>query len=235
MHSTSKSSLKIDWATHEAAKYACLNWHYSKSIPAGKLVKVGAWENGKFIGVVIFARGATPNLGKPYNLDQIECVELARIALTKHMTPVSRIAAFALKWLKKSNQKIRLVVSFADQTRGHNGGVYQAGNWVYTGIGSPATFYKINGKTTHPRSIGSLGYSQNLSGARSIDPNAEAIEMPGKHRYLMPFDEELRHRVIKLSKPYPKRVKQAMVDSLDTAAVHHRPTRSNEFTGVIKC
>jgi hypothetical protein len=42
----------------------------------------------------------------------------------------------------------------------------------------------------------------------------------------MPLDDEMRNQVAKLAKPYPKRVKQAMVDSLDTAAVHHRPTRS---------
>ena len=31
-----KANLKIDWATHEAAKYACTNWHYSKSVPINK-------------------------------------------------------------------------------------------------------------------------------------------------------------------------------------------------------
>lgn len=201
---------KVDWATHEAAKYACLTWHYSKSIPAGKLVKIGVWESNVFIGVVIFARGATPNLGRPYNLDQSECVELARIALTKHKTPVSKIMSLALKWLKKSNPKVRLVISFADQFQGHNGGIYQAGNWIYTGVGLPATFYKIHGKITHPRSIGSLGHSQSLAGAKKLDPNAEAIQIPGKHRYLMPLDKEIWQRTTKLIKPYPKREKQAM-------------------------
>jgi len=42
----------------------------------------------------------------------------------------------------------------------------------------------------------------------------------------MPLDDDMKNQVAKLAKPYPKRVKQAMVDSLDTAAVHHRPTRS---------
>jgi hypothetical protein len=42
-----KADLRIDWATHAAAKYACENWHYSGCMPVGKLVKVGAWESGK--------------------------------------------------------------------------------------------------------------------------------------------------------------------------------------------
>ena len=203
-----KPELKIDWASHEAAKYACENWHYSKCLPVGKLVKVGAWENGKYIGAVLFGRGATPNLGRPYGLNQDECVELVRIALTKHKTAVSKIAAFAIKWLKKTNPKLRLIVSFADQSQGHHGGIYQAGNWVYNGVGSPATFYMIHGKLTHPRSIGAKGLVQNISGARKIDPNAKAIEVPGKHRYLMPLDENMRAKIASLAKPYPKRVKK---------------------------
>jgi hypothetical protein len=205
-----KVSLKIDWATHEAAKYACENWHYSKCIPVGKLVKVGAWENNKYIGCVIFGRGATPNLGMPYNLTQDQCVELVRIALTKHKNPVSRIMALAIKFLQKSNPNLRLIVSFADSSQGHHGGIYQAGNWIYNGQGNPAKFYMIRGKLTHPRSIGAKGIVQNIHGARQIDPNAKVVDVPGKHRYLMPLDEEMRRRIIKLAEPYPKREKQAM-------------------------
>jgi len=207
-----KADLRIDWATHEAAKYACVNWHYSGCLPAGKLVKVGAWEHGKFIGVVLFGRGATPNLGRPYQLGQDECVELVRIALTKHDSPVSRIASLEMKFLGRSNPKLRLVVSFADQSQGHHGGIYQAGNWIYNGQGGPAKFYMIRGKLTHPRSIGAKGLVQNIHGARQIDPNATVVDVPGKHRYLMPLDADMRARIMPLAKPYPKRAKQAMTD-----------------------
>lgn len=207
-----KPQLKIDWATHEAAKYACENWHYSGCLPVGKLVKVGAWEDGKFIGVVLFGRGATPNLGRPYNLAQDECVELTRIALTKHKSPVSKIASLALKFLRASNPKLRLVVSFADQTQGHHGGIYQAGNWIYNGAGTPAKFYMIHGRLTHPRSIGAKGLVQNIFGARKIDPNAETVLVAGKHRYLMPLDAEMKERILPLSKPYPKRVKEQALE-----------------------
>jgi len=207
-----KADLRIDWATHETAKYACVNWHYSGCLPAGKLVKVGAWECGKFIGVVLFGRGATPNLGKPYNLGQDECVELVRIALTKHENNVSRIAALAMKFLHKTNPKLRLIVSFADQSQGHHGGIYQAGNWVYTGQGATSRFWMVNGKVTHPRTVIERGGSNSLAGARNMDPSASAVMVPGKHRYLMPLDADMRARIMPLAKPYPKRAKQAMTD-----------------------
>ena len=206
--------LKIDWATHEAAKYAVMKWHYSKVMPMGKIIKIGVWEDKKFIGVVLFSRGATPNLGKPYNLDQTQCVELTRVALTKHVSNVSEIVSKSIKMLKKTNPGIKLIVSFADKSQGHHGGIYQAGNWVYTGTGSSAFFYRINGKLTHPRSIGAKGLPQNLEGAKKINKNAERVEIPGKHRYLMPLNKKTRRQILKLNKPYPKSVKSIEDDAL---------------------
>ena len=45
----SSVDLKVDWCSYEAAKYAVMHWHYSKTMPAGKTVKLGVWENGRFI------------------------------------------------------------------------------------------------------------------------------------------------------------------------------------------
>jgi hypothetical protein len=202
-----KPKLKIDWASHDAAKYACENWHYSRCIPKSKLSKVGVWENDKFIGVVIFGCGATPNLGKPYNLEQNQCIELVRIALTKHQTPVSRIVSIAIKLMHRSNPNLRLIVSFADVSQGHHGGIYQAGNWIYSGTGNEAKFYMIKGKLTHPRTLGLAGLIQNLDGAKKRDPNASVVIVPGKHRYLMPLNNEMRAKISHLVKPYPKREK----------------------------
>lgn len=197
-----KADLRIDWATHEAAKYACVNWHYSGCLPAGKLVKVGAWENGKFIGVVLFGRGASPTLGKKFKLGQDQCVELVRIALTKHDTPVSRIASLAMKFLGRSNPKLRLVVSFADPDKGHHGGIYQAGNWIFCGDSPSTTELFVKGRWVHWR--GGFYEKTEATPRRT---------MPGKHRYLMPLDADMRARILPLAKPYPKRAKQAMDDN----------------------
>lgn len=199
--------LRVAWATHDAASYACKHWHYSRSLPCGKLVKVGAWENDRFIGVVVFGRGASRNLSMPYNLQQDECVELTRIAMRDHQTPVSQTLARALRFLKRSNPRLRLVISFADTVQGHHGGIYQASNWIYTGTSNPDRCYKINGKQMHKRQLYSLGYGSKLEGARKLDPLATVVHTPGKHRYLMPLDKQMRRQVQPLQKPYPKRTK----------------------------
>ena len=203
----SKPELKLDWCSHEAAKYAVEHWHYSQCLPAGKLVKVGAWENGSYIGVIIFGRGANNNLGKPYGLTQVECCELVRIALTKHKVPVSKIAATAIRFLKKQSPGLRLIVSYADPEQGHHGGIYQAGNWIYCGKSQPQQEVIYNGRVMHKRTANALfGTIKGMAKSQIF----------WKHKYLMPLDDEMRKRILPLSKPYPKRVGS---DTQDTAGV----------------
>jgi hypothetical protein len=202
-----KPVLKIDWATHESAKFACTNWHYSNSLPVPPLVKIGVWENDVFIGVVLFSRGATPDLLKPYNLQQTEGCELTRIALNKHKTPVSRIMSIAFKFLKKNSPNLKLIVSFADQSKGHHGGIYQATNWIYAGLTAPSAEYWFKGKRWHPRQLSEKGYKIQFGNKRAVPKPSDCkkIKIPGKHRYLMPLDDNMREKIMYLSKPYPKR------------------------------
>lgn len=200
-----KPTLKIDWATHAAAKFAVENWHYSEVMPAGKLVKVGAWENGKFIGVVIFGRGANNNIGKPFSLEQTEACELVRIALKNHASPVSRIAAIAIRFLRDNSPGLRLIISYADPAQGHHGGIYQAGNWIYAGRSQAQQAVIHNGKEMHKRAASSLFGT--IKGMKKSP-------IAWKHKYLMPLDNETRKRILPLSKPYPKR---AGSDTKDTA------------------
>jgi hypothetical protein len=211
----SRPELKIDWCTHEAAKYAVEHWHYSKRMPKSKLAKFGVWEGGKFVGCVIFGVGATPEIAKPYELKSTEVCELVRVALAKHKTPVSRIIAICLRKLRKAMPGLRLVVSFADTSQGHHGGIYQAGNWLLVGS-TEYHAYKLKGEVVHPRAChhryGKGG--QSIAWLReNIDPSAQRILNGIKHKYLMPLDETMRRQIEPLRKPYPKRVRSVDSDT----------------------
>ena len=200
--------LKVDWCSHAAVKYACTNWHYSRAVPAGSLLKIGAWENGVFIGCVLFSHGANLHIGNPYGMTQFEAVELTRIAMTTHVTPVTQIVSRALRMLKQQCPGVKLVVSFADTDQEHIGGIYQAGNWIYTGLAGKNTMsaFIIHGKKTHPKTVYSRGWMSSIKWLReNIDPNAEIFITGGKHKYLYPLDKKTRKAIIHLSKPYPKK------------------------------
>lgn len=205
----SKAQLKLDWCTHEAAKYAVEHWHYSKRMPMPPLVKVGAWEDGQYIGCVLFARGANMNIGTPYRLATTEVAELVRVALTKHKTPVSRVMAIACRFLEKQSPGLRLLVSYADPSEGHHGGIYQACGWTYEGPCEEATQFFHEGRWKHQREVtaGAFGNPNNKRGWQSLPRR----KTPGKHKYLLPLDDAMRAQVAPLAKPYPKRVQDPRV------------------------
>lgn len=203
----SRPDLKIAGATYGAAKYACERWHYSGQLPMPPMIRLGVWENSCFIGVVIFSRGASPHLLDPYGLKQTEGCELTRVALKQHATPVTRIVAIAIRHLRKTTT-LKLIVSFADPAEGHHGGIYQGGNWIYTGMTKPSRMYWDGTRWLHQREATSKRtFGQNVQQKNYREMSTKL--MPGKHRYLFPLCDELRERLLKLAQPYPKRARSA--------------------------
>jgi hypothetical protein len=197
-------TLRLDWCTHEAAKYACEHWHYSKCIPKSKLAKIGVWEHDKFIGAVVFGVGANNNLSKPYALRSEQVCELVRVALKAHSAPVTRIVAIALKMLRAAFPNLRLVVSFADTEQGHKGTIYRAGGWIYAGASIPADEYLVNGKRWHGRSLRNTKPKTLTTRqyAKHLDPNALVIKGSRKLRFLMPLGNRARSIAERHRKPY---------------------------------
>ena len=189
--------LRVDWCDYKAAKFAVEHWHYSQTVPAGKIAKFGGWEDGRFVGAVLYSWGANNNIGKPYGLKQVEVCELVRVALTKHAAPVSQIVAATLRMLKAQSPGLRLIVSYADPREGHNGGIYQAMNWVYVGSSkSQKAGLDSKGNIVHKRTIHSL---------RGTLKGVELSAHLWKHKYLYPLDRAMRKQIAPLAKPYPKR------------------------------
>jgi hypothetical protein len=201
-----KADLKLDWCSYRAAKFATLRWHYSRSLPSSKTARIGVWENGRFIGAIVFAWGANLRLAGEFGLKMTECAELCRVALTRHLTPVSRIVAISVKMLKRAMPGIRLIVSYADPEHGHVGKIYQAMGWVYVGESKGPGAMMLKGKPTHRRTINSKYGTSSVAWLRQhVDGEVSIIRTLPKHKYLFALDAEMKTVVEKLRKSYPKR------------------------------
>ena len=198
-----------------------MNWHYSRQMPIGKLIKYGVWEHEAYIGAVLYGRGASPELGAPYGLSQVECCELVRVALTKHEASVSQIVAQTIKSLKESNPGLRLIVSFADPEQDHKGIIYQAMNWIYCGESASSKEYFFNNKWWHSRNLRRTGFGTVPEIARLTNEQQKQLptrDMKGKYRYIYPLDKAMRRKVDKLRLPYPSAVEGSIV-SRDNSVV----------------
>jgi hypothetical protein len=206
-----------------------MNWHYSRKMPIGKILKMGAWEGGGFIGCVLFSSGASPQLHKAFGINRTEVCELVRLALAKHHAPVSRIAAISLKLLKARCPKLRLVISFADPEQEHVGTIYQAGNWIYLGESTAGLSYRMpDGTLTHNRNLagpkgfgaGSPTSASQASYSRRLREGLESgaikkVTTRPKFKYVYPLDSGMRQQLEAIKKPYPKAREAFAVDAPD--------------------
>lgn len=201
MSSSNKCDLKLDWCDQAAMKYALKRWYYRETVPAGKISRIGIWEDEKFIGALIFGSGANKNLAASVGMDHTECCELVRVAIDKHRSSVSRIMAIALRMIHKAYPGLKAIVSYCDPSVGHYGGIYQTSNWIYVGMTDKIDYYEDEkGKLHHWRD------------ARRMQKKGiplKLIYMPGKHKYVYPLTKEVRADLIPRSLPFPKLAAEA--------------------------
>lgn len=205
--------MKLTLSTPKAIRYACMNFHYSKSVPSVQYAYNIYNDKGEWCGVILFGSGATPNIGKPFGLCQGEILELVRVALNGKQETTSQCVAAALRELHKTNPLIKMVVSYADLDQEHAGTIYQATNWIYLGndnAGQRGAFI-INGKKIHPRTVGAMGGVQSIKWVReNLDPNAQEFITKGKHKYIFVFDKKAKKYWSQFAKPYPKKDGEAV-------------------------
>lgn len=198
--------MRLEKATYKAIKYACLKFHYANSVPVNVFGYSVFNDNNEWCGVILYGTGASPYIGRAFNLKQGQVVELVRIALNGKQENVSKVISISLILLKKDLKLVKLVISYADIDQNHLGVVYQASNFYYIGVPDKGSqrYFIINGKKTHPKSLGGKGYEQSLNGAKKIDINATEIKSLGKRKYIFPLNKQLKELCKSLSKPYPK-------------------------------
>lgn len=194
-------------ATPKAVRYACMMFHYAKTVPSAQYSFCVYNEAGEWCGCIIFGGGATPNIGKPFGLVQGEILELVRVALNGKQPCTSECVAAALKKLHKDAPQVKMVVSYADMDMRHFGTIYQATNWIYLGESNTGGkgYYIINGKRTHPKTCYANGWKQSLAWLQAnVDPKAIEVKTAGKRKYIYCFDRKMRKEWTARALPYPK-------------------------------
>lgn len=137
--------------SYQDAKPFILNIHYARRIPCIQYA-YGLFENDKLVGVVTFGQPASPFLckgvaGESNRKNVIELNRLVFLPNYNRKNYASMLVSKALKLLPKD----LYVVSYADWGGwGHVGYVYQACNFVYTGMTKRRTdIYSPSGHSRH--------------------------------------------------------------------------------------
>lgn len=205
--------MRLEIASHKAIKYACMNFHYAKAIPVNTFGYSVFNDKNEWCGVILYGTGANNNLAMQYNLNQGNVLELVRVALNGKQESTSKALAISLRLIKHKIPLCKMIISYADKDQNHNGIIYQATNWYYTGqsmLNKKDASYIIDGKRIHGKTISDkckrYGLSKNIENAKKVYKAKEVVEYitKGKIKYIYPLDKNLIPLCKSLSKPYPK-------------------------------
>lgn len=184
--------------TYNEAKPFILNVHYARRMPSITYA-YGLFINGRIGGVVTYGVPASNNLceglaGKSNKHNVYELNRLVILPTYSGNNNASYLISHSLKMLPNRT----FVVSYADTAWTHVGYVYQATNWLYTGMTKPRTdVYHPNGK--HPRH--SLDYSKEYNMRQTRSPKHRYVYLVGNKRDRKQMIKELNYKIYD---DYPK-------------------------------
>jgi hypothetical protein len=154
---------------------------------------------GPFYGYKL-VDGATPD----------DVVTLTRLWLSEELprNSESKVLGTALRSLKRDTS-LKFVLAYSDPAVGHLGIIYQATNWLYTGLSTATPLYDIgDGILHHSRSLAHQLGSHSIRYLTLQGINARIIPQQAKHRYIYFLKESWRSRLAVPVLPYPKKERE---------------------------
>jgi len=190
--------------TRKESEEYILHIHYAKRWPSISYY-YGLFFNDVLCGVVTYGTPASAPLRKGIaGIEHApEVLELNRLCL-KHnrKNEASRLIAGSIRLLPKN----KIIISFADTSKGHYGTVYQASNFIYVGLSAKRTDWKIKGKEhLHGQTIADEFRGTKNRAKAMRDKYGDKFylkDRPRKHKYIFIHGTKSYIKTIKLKLKY---------------------------------
>lgn len=181
-----------------------LHRHYAKrACPVS--YAFGAYRGSTLIGIVTYGVPVASTLRRGVCGErwQEKVLELNRLCCENASNIASQIIGQSLRQLPRPS----IVVSFADTAQGHIGFVYQAANFLYTGLSAKRTDWKIKGmEHLHGATVAdkSRGLKHRAAWMRQEYGDAFYLKQrPRKHRYVFFCGNKREKRAMREALNYP--------------------------------
>jgi hypothetical protein len=126
-----KTKYEVRAIPRDQTKEWLLHKHYAKRMPSISYA-FGLYDTKNDLqGVCTF--GMPPNYMEMIAWKPFDLLELNRLVVNENM-PANTLSVFVSTSLKLL-PKPKVIISYSDFRMGHHGYIYQATNWIYTGIG----------------------------------------------------------------------------------------------------
>jgi hypothetical protein len=205
-----KEKYTIKSIDSSVCKEWCLKKHYAKRIPPIEY-SFGLFNSENILqGIVTFGTPVSSPLRNLWN-NEYKLMELNRLIINEGLEK-NILSFFVSNSLKFMPQPL-VIVSYADTSHNHHGYIYQATNFIYTGLSAKFNDYYIKGKEhLHNGTIMDMsrGQENRVQWLRDkFGDDLITIERPRKHRYFMFLgNKKDRAKMLQMLpykiEPYPK-------------------------------
>jgi hypothetical protein len=181
-----------------------LHIHYAKRLPS-ITYSFGLFKGSELVGIVTYGSPPSQALCRGIAGDAYKNIvlELNRLVLKNN---VKNEASFLVGNSFKILPKPLIIVSYADTSQNHTGYIYQATNFLYTGLSEKRTEWRQKNTNKHSKTI-CTQYS--LKERKDNPDKFYIIHRPRKHRYIyvLANKKDKKNLLKKLKYPildYPK-------------------------------
>jgi len=189
------------------ARELFMRYHYLHSLPGGTKLTFGAFEGTRLMGALALGAG-------PFNAHSVvqgatpaDALTLTRLWLSDKLphNSESRVLGVVLRTLER-HTNLKFLVTYADPLQGHLGTIYQATNWIYTGLSDPTPLYDLgDGKPHHSRTLGYLFGTRSVEYFSQHGVEVTLLPQSPKHRYIYFLNPSWRCRLRVPVLHYPKK------------------------------
>jgi hypothetical protein len=200
-------SIKEKYSVKSIDSYLCREWflkkHYAKRIPPVEF-SFGLYDDKSILqGVISYGTPVSSGLRNLWN-GEFKLMELNRLVVNDGLekNTLSFFVSQSLKYLPKP----LVLVSYADTSKNHHGYIYQATNWIYTGLSLPFKDYYVKGmEHLHNGTIMDMSRGQENRVEwlkQKFGDKLIQIDRPRKHRYFVFLGNKSQLKKIKSMMPY---------------------------------
>lgn len=207
-------SIKDKYSVRSIDSYLCKEWclkkHYAKRLPPIEYA-FGLFDiEGNMQGVVTFGTPVSSTLRTLWD-NKYKLMELNRLVIND--IGEKNILSFFVSQSLKLMPTPLVLVSYADTSKNHHGYIYQATNWIYTGLSIPFKDVAVRGlENQHHSTIEDLvrGKENRMEALREMfGDRLYYVDRPQKHRYFyfIGTKKEVKDMMKMLPykiEPYPK-------------------------------
>jgi hypothetical protein len=166
------------------------------------------WGVPEMVGCITYGTPSSSPLRKGVcgEEEQYNVIELTRLWI-QDGTPKNAESFLIGNTIKLIDKEI--IVSYAEMEQGHLGIVYQATNWIYTGLSAKRTNWTVEGLDKHSHTLADKYTSKEIR--QKYGDKFTLEDRPRKHRYIY-FNTNAKRKKKLLKKlnypiqPYPKAI-----------------------------